>query len=95
MNLVTNNFPAVLPENEITYFAHFKGVVDSVDELASVEITKRHKCYMFRIAPSTPAYSQPLLQSLLDFHNLLRIKLNLSKSIRKSSTIVFHINLIQ
>lgn len=93
MNLVKKGFTSILPENEITYFAHLQGVVDSVDELATVEVHKNPLSYMFRISPSTPEYSQPLLKSLLDFHNLLGIHLELSKSIRKNSTISFLIKL--
>jgi len=33
------------------------------------------------------------LEELLKFHNLLQIKLNLSKSIKSSATIVFEIEL--
>lgn len=79
----------VLLENEITYFAHLEGVISSVDELASVEVINNPTSYVFRITPSTPAYSQMLLQTLLQFHRLLGIHLDLSKSIKKTSTISF------
>ena len=83
----------ILPENEIAYFAHLEGIIESVDELASVEVIKNPSSYLFRIAPSMPIYSQTLLQSLLDFHTLLGIHLELSKSIKKNSTISFIISL--
>lgn len=85
-------FGAVMPENEITYFGHLEGIISSVDELANVEVVKNPSSYMFRITPSTPMYSQPLLKSLLDFHRLLGIHLELSKSIKNSSTISFVIS---
>lgn len=92
MTIIKRGF-YVLPENEATYFSHLEGIISSVDELANVEIIKNPTSYMFRITPSTPKYSQPLLKSLLDFHNLLGIHLELSKSIKKNSTISYYINM--
>ena len=86
-------FPKIMSENDANYFAHLEGVISSVDELANVQINKNPHSYQFRIAPSVPMYTQPLLQELLKFHNLYNIKLNLSKSIRTSSTIFFEIEL--
>jgi hypothetical protein len=86
-------FPEVLPDNEITYFAHLEGVISAVDELSTLEITKNPYSYHFRLAPSLPKYNEMLLQEILKFHNMFQIKLNLSKSIKTSATIVFEINL--
>lgn len=93
MKMIKHGFTSILPDNEITYFSHLEGIVDSVDELASVEVHKNPQSYMFRIIPSTPEYAQPLLRSLLDFHTLLGIHLELSKSIKNNSTISFLIKL--
>ena len=93
MEIVKKFFPKILSENDANYFAHLEGVISSVDELASVQITKNPHSYVFRIATSVPMYTQPLLQELLKFHNLYKIKLNLSKSIRTSSTIFFEIEI--
>lgn len=89
MRMIKHGFPPVLLDNETTYFSHLEGVVDSVDELASVEVFRGPVSYSFRISTSTPMYSQPLLKSLLDFHTLLGIQLDLGKSIKNSSTISF------
>lgn len=86
-------FPPVMQDNELAYFAHLEGVIDSVDELAIMEITKNPKSYHFRLAPSLPKYNQLLLEEILKLHNMLHIHLNLSKSIKSSATIVFEINL--
>lgn len=80
-------------DNEIAYFAHLEGIIDSIDELCSMEVTKNPHSYHFRIATSVPKYNEMLLQELLKFHNLFQIKLDLSKSIKTSATIVFEINL--
>lgn len=86
-------FPQVMKDNEIAYFSHLEGVISSVDELSTLEITKNPYSYHFRLAPSLPKYNEMLLQEILKLHNLFQIKLNLSKSIKSSATIVFEINL--
>jgi len=86
-------FPEVINDNEETYFAHLEGIISSIDELSTMEITKNRASYIFRIAPSLPKYNDMLLKELLKFHNLFQIRLNMSKSIKTSATIVFEINL--
>ena len=93
MQINTRFFPKVLPDNEIAYLAHLEGIIESVDELCTLEITKNPQSYHFRLAPSVPMYNDMLLEEILRFHNLLQIKLNLSKSIKSSATIVFEIEL--
>jgi hypothetical protein len=86
-------FPEVMQDNELAYFAHLTGIIDSVDELATLEITRNPNSYHFRLAPSIPRYNDMLLEELLKFHNLLQIHLDLSKSIKSSATIVFDITM--
>ncbi len=86
-------FPEVMPDNELAYFAHLEGVINSVDELSSLEITRNPYSYHFRLAPSLPKYNEILLEEILKLHNIFQIKLNLSKSIKSSGTISFEINL--
>ena len=93
MQIHTKFFPKVLQDNEIAYFAHLEGIIDSVDELSTLEITKNPNSYHFRLAPSLPMYNELLLKELLQFHNMLKIKLDISKSIKSSATIVFEISL--
>jgi hypothetical protein len=93
MHINKKFFPQVLPDNEIAYFAHLEGIIASVDELSTLEITKNPNAYHFRLAPSLPKYNEMLLQEILKLHNLFQIKVNLSKSIKSSATIVFEINL--
>lgn len=86
-------FPEVMQDNELAYFAHLEGIIDSVDELSTLEITKNPRSYHFRLAASLPKYNEMLLQEILKLHNLFQIKLDLSKSIKSSATITFEINL--
>ena len=93
MTISKRFFPEVLPDNEMAYFAHLEGVINSVDELSSLEITKTPTAYHFRLVPSLPKYNPMLLEELLKLHNVFHIKLKLSKSIKTSATIAFEINL--
>jgi len=93
MQISKKFFPEVMQDNELAYFAHLQGIIDSVDELATLEITRNPNSYHFRLAPSIPRYNDMLLEELLKFHNLLQIHLDLSKSIKSSATIVFDITM--
>jgi hypothetical protein len=84
-------FPPVMLDNEEIYFAHLEGIIDSIDELSIMEITKTPTSYHFRLAPSLPKYNPMLLEEILKFHNMFQIKLDLSKSIKASATINFQI----
>jgi hypothetical protein len=93
MEISKRFFPEIMQDNETAYFAHLEGVLDSVDELASLEITKSPTAYKFRLAPSLPKYNELLLQEILKLHNIFQIRLNISKSIKTSGTINFDISL--
>ena len=86
-------FPEVMLENEKAYFAHLEGVIGSVDEYSSLQITRTNNAYIFRLAPSVPKYNNMLLEEILKLHNMFRIKLDISKSIKSTGTIVFKIDL--
>lgn len=93
MLVSTKNFPKIMLDNDIIYLAHLEGVINSVDELSSLEITKATQSYKFRLAPSLPKYIPTLLEEILKFHNMYGIRLELSKSIKTSATINFEIML--
>jgi len=93
MEINRKHFPKVMQDNDEIFFAHFEGIVNSVDELCSIEITKLSDSYKFRIAASLPKYNNMLIEEILKFCNLFHIKLNMSKSIKTTSVITFEINL--
>lgn len=88
-------FPSILKDNEAAYFAHLEGIISSVDEYCSVQITRNPTKYKFRIATSLPKYNNMLIEELFKFHNLFNIKLDISKSIKSSGTIAFDIPIIE
>lgn len=86
-------FPPVMPENELTYLAHLQGIIESVDEMSTMEIVKNPNSYHFRLVPSLPKYSSMLIEELLKWHTMLNIRLDMSKSIKTSGSIVFDISI--
>jgi hypothetical protein len=82
-----------MQDNDETFLAHLEGVISSVDELCSLEITKNIESYKFRIACSLPKYNNMLIEEILKFCNLFQIRIDMSKSIKTSSVISFEINL--
>lgn len=91
MEINKKYFPKIMQDNDEVFLAHLEGVISSVDELCSLEITKNINSYSFRIATSLPKYNNILLEEILKLNTLFGIKLDLSKSIKSSGTIVFKI----
>lgn len=86
-------FPSKMQDNDELFIASLLGVIESVDELCSVEITKKPISFHFRIASSVPKYNNMLIEEILNFHNLFGIRIQMGKSIKTSSIITFEINL--
>jgi hypothetical protein len=86
-------FPKIMTDNDEIYFSHLEGIIDSVDELCSMEVVKHPNHYSFRIAPSLAKYTNAIIEELFKFHNQFQIKLNMSKSIKTNAVIAFKITL--
>lgn len=86
-------FPKIMADNDEIYFSHLEGIIDSVDELCSMEVVKHPTHYSFRIAPSLSKYTNAIIEELFKFHNQFQIKLNMSKSIKTNAVIAFKITL--
>jgi hypothetical protein len=93
MEINKKHFPKVMQDNDEVFLAHLEGVISSVDELCSLEITKNTDSYRFRIAASHPMYNNMLIEEILKFCNMFKIRVDMSKSITTSSVITFEINL--
>jgi hypothetical protein len=93
MEVNRKHFPKLMQDNDEIFIAHLEGVISSVDELCSLEITKNMDSFKFRIAASLPKYNNMLIEEILKFCNMFRIKLDMSKSITTSSVISFEITL--
>jgi DNA-binding phage protein len=93
MNVNRKHFPKVMQDNDEVFLAHIEGVISAVDELCSLEITKSLESYRFRIATSLPKYNNMVIEEILKFCNMFKIRIDMSKSIKTSSVITFEINL--
>lgn len=93
MEINRKHFPKVMQDNDEVFLAHLEGVISSVDELCSLEITKNTHNYRFRIAASLPMYNNLLIEEILKFCNMFNIRVDMSKSITTSSVITFEIDL--
>ena len=91
MQIIYRFFPEIVSDNDMNYFNLLKGILESVDELASLEVSKMPTTYNFRLIPSMPKYTNTLIQELTKLHNLFHLKLDLSKSIKSSSVIIYKI----
>lgn len=92
MEICKRFFPEIMLDNDINYLAHLEGIISSVDEYASLEVTKSPDSYNFRLVPSLPKYTNVLIQEIIGFHNMLSIRLDMSKSIKTTSIINFQIH---
>jgi hypothetical protein len=93
MQVEKKHFPKIMKYNDELYFAHLEGIVESVDELCSMQIIKDGDKYIFRISPSIPKYTNLIIDELFNFHNRYNIRLDMSKSIKTTALISFKINL--
>ena len=93
MEISRKHFPKVMQDNDEVFLAHLEGVISSVDELCSLEITRNTDSYRFRIAASLPKYNNMIIEEILKFCNMFKIRVDMSKSITTSSVITFEINL--
>lgn len=91
MQIIYRFFPEILTDNDENYFQLVSAIIESVDELASLEVCKMPTTYNFRLIPSMPKYTNILIQELTKLHNLFHLKLDLSKSIKSSSVIIYKI----
>lgn len=89
MQIIYRFFPEIVSDNDMNYFNLLKGILESVDELASLEVSKMPESYNFRIIPSMPKYTNMIIQELTKLHNLFHLKMVIGKSIKTSSVISF------
>lgn len=89
MQIIYRFFPEILTDNDENYFSLLRASVESVDEYASLEVSRMPESYNFRLIPSMPKYTNTLIQELTKLHNLLHLKMDISKSIKTCSVVSF------
>jgi hypothetical protein len=86
------NLPDVIPDNDERYIGMVLGIIESIDELSHVEVSKTPRGYSFRISPSSQIYVNLLINEILEYHNKLGIRIrDISKSIKSTGAIVFKV----
>ena len=91
MEISRRGFPEITKDNDEVFIQHLCGVVESTDELSSMEISKTPNSYHFRIAPSVPRYIEPLIHAIVRLNNMFNIRIDMSKSMKTSCVINFTI----
>lgn len=94
MQISYHFFPEIVNDNDEMYFAQLEGIISSVDEYAELEVSKFPENLNFRLIASLPRYNNLLIQELVKFHNMFKIRLDMGKSIKSSGTITFKIPLL-
>ena len=90
---VERRFNDLLLDNEEAFFCFLQAVIESIDHLSHLEISKHKDKFHLRLIPSLPMYNNMLLEEILKFHNMFGIQLDLSKSIKTSGSLDFSINI--
>ena len=89
MQVIYRFFPEILTDNDEIFLSLIKAAIESVDEYASLEVSKFPESYDFRLIPSVPKYTNTIIKELTKLHNLLHLKMDISKSIKSTSVIQF------
>jgi hypothetical protein len=84
-------FCQLLSDNDEMFLSYVSAAIESVDEYATLEVTKCPQSYHFRLVSSLPMYNEMLLQEILKLHNFFKLRIDLSKSIKASGTINFNL----
>ena len=92
MEIKRRDFPPIIKDNDELFIQCLYGVIESIDELCHIQVNYNPSSIHFRVAPSTPEYLEPILNEVLKYHNMFGIRLELGKSMKKSSTVIFNIN---
>lgn len=87
------SYPSHIPDNDEHYFLLLEALINSIDDNSICIVTPTPSSYLFRISPSEPLYTTPLIHSLNEMHNKMNIRVEYSKSIKKTSNIVWKLDI--
>jgi hypothetical protein len=90
MNIQRNSL-GILSDNEESYISLLSGVLESIDEYCSLMVTRSPESFLFRIAPSSPIYINTLVKEITNLHNLFKIRVDFSKSMKNTCSLSFKI----
>lgn len=93
MKVVFINFPSIIDDNEANYYSTLQALVESLDHEGIIRITKKIQAINVRISPSHPQYLRELIEEMKQFHTLYGLRLEFSKSMKKTCNINFDISI--
>lgn len=93
MKIIYINFPSILDDNEMLYYDNLGAYIESIDQTATIRVTKKLQGINVRISPSHPRYLPKLIQDMKRFHTLFGLILEFSKSMKKTCTISYDISI--
>jgi len=70
----------IIPDNEDIFISHLLSIIESSDELCSIQISK-------------VKYTNHIIKEITKFSTLFEVRLDISKSIKSTGIISFSINL--
>lgn len=91
MEVVHIGRPSILLDNIVVYLKQLEAFIEQIDYQSSMQIIHKLNGLSVRIAPSEIKYINNLLTNLNKFHNSLKIRVEYSKSMKRSSTISYSI----
>jgi hypothetical protein len=89
--LIKKQFPKIISDNDDVFLSYIEGIVNSVDELACIEVSLTLNGYRVKITSSLAKYNNMLIEEILKLCNLFKFRVEMSKSIKTSSIISFEI----
>jgi len=91
MTVAFVNFPAIIADNDIVYYTNLRAFIESIDHESTLRITKNLQGINVRISPSRPIFLSPLIEQMKAFHTMYGIRLEFSKSMKKTCNVSFDI----
>lgn len=90
MNIKKVGIPAILPDNDMYYLSHIIKTLSSIDDEASLVISKSISGYGFTLRHSDERFKDSLLDSIREVHRALGLEVEFS-SFRHSPFITFRL----
>ncbi|HEY0751556.1 MAG TPA: hypothetical protein VGD26_10385 [Chitinophagaceae bacterium] len=86
------SIPSINRDNDAAYLNHVRYTVETIDPDAIIYVSKSENILTFHVNPSNSLIRQELINKLLEYHRMLRIKIEFSKSLKIQTKISFKIN---
>ena len=93
--MIVERSVGIIDDNDESYLSMLEGVISSADEYSRLIVHKFPSSFNFRIIPSEGIYLNNIVNEVLKLHNMLGIKVRMSKSMKTSGIFEFQIKIIK